>query len=78
MESGGELLASKWDVADDLARLVVGLFRVAFTALPEWIRYPVIVIGGGFALYVVATRVRDWWRGRREEPAGPPEASPET
>ncbi|MFF6778031.1 hypothetical protein ACFY8W_31385 [Streptomyces sp. NPDC012637] len=78
MESGGVLLASKWDVAGDLARVVGGLLRVAFMALPEWLRYSVIALGGGFVLYVVATRCRDWWRERRAASAGPPEASPDT
>ncbi|WMX47973.1 hypothetical protein RGF97_28580 [Streptomyces roseicoloratus] len=71
------LLASKWDVAGDLARLVYGAVRIAFMALPLWLRVTVIVLIGGFVLYAVATRVRDRWRERRTGPAGAPETSPD-
>lgn len=58
---GDVLLASKWDAGWDLAYLVFGLVRIAFGSLPEWIRYPVVALGGAFFLYCVATR----WRARR-------------
>ncbi|MFF5976096.1 hypothetical protein ACFY7C_31755 [Streptomyces sp. NPDC012769] len=65
-------LASKWDIGFDLAHLVWGLIRIAFMALPEWIRYPVLILGGAFVLWVIGTRVRDWWR---ERGATPPDAA---
>lgn len=62
---GDVLLASRWDAGVDLMRLVLGLIRIGFGALPEWIRYPVAGLGGAFLLYCVGTRVRDAWRARR-------------
>ncbi|GAA2810717.1 hypothetical protein VO63_10910 [Streptomyces showdoensis] len=65
----GVLLASRWEAGEDIVRLAVGLFRVAFGALPDWIRYPVVGLGCAVVLYCVATRCRDWWRERRNAPA---------
>ncbi|MEV0448621.1 hypothetical protein [Streptomyces sp. NPDC050600] len=64
------LLASKWDAGWDLVHLLIGVVRIGFGSLPEWIRYPVAALGGAFFLYCVGIRCRDWWRARRSPADG--------
>ncbi|MFJ9827843.1 hypothetical protein ACIRSU_26280 [Streptomyces sp. NPDC101160] len=60
------LLASKWEAGFDLVRLLLGLVRVALMAMPDWVRYPVLALGGALLVYEVVTRGRTWWRARRK------------
>ncbi|MFF0752346.1 hypothetical protein [Streptomyces sp. NPDC004267] len=59
------LLASRWEAGFDLVRLLVRLVRTAYSAVPDWIRYPLLVLGGAVFVYEVVTHCRRWWRKRR-------------
>ncbi|MGW4164190.1 hypothetical protein [Streptomyces sp. NPDC004788] len=60
------LLASKWEAGFELVRLLLRLVALAFRELPDWIRYPLLALGGALFVYEVVTRGRDWWRERRK------------
>ncbi|MFG2116316.1 hypothetical protein ACGFRB_27395 [Streptomyces sp. NPDC048718] len=60
------LLASRWEPAVDLLRLLVSGLRVAFGHLPDWARYPLLVLIVAGAAWIGATTCRDRLRERRE------------
>lgn len=62
---GDVLLASRWDAGWDLVHLLLGLARIGFGSLPDWIRYPAVGLGVSLLGYALATRCRRWWRERR-------------
>ncbi|MGW4700681.1 hypothetical protein [Streptomyces sp. NPDC004285] len=62
----GLTLASKWDAADDILRL---LWTATSRHLPEWVRYPLIAAG-------VTLAVHEGLRWLRARFGAPPEADP--
>ncbi|MEU7024325.1 hypothetical protein ABZ990_27265 [Streptomyces sp. NPDC046203] len=63
---GDVLLASRWEPAVDLLRLLVSGLRVAFGHLPDWARYPLLVLIAAGAAWIGVTTCRDKLRERRE------------
>ncbi|MFI8827260.1 hypothetical protein [Streptomyces sp. NPDC053431] len=75
---GDVLLASKWDIAVDLLRLIRGVIGFVLMDGPDWVRYPAIALGSGLALYIAWSWCRDRWWPRGSEPAEEADASPDS
>ncbi|MGW0119207.1 hypothetical protein [Streptomyces sp. NPDC003327] len=60
--AGETVLASRWDAAGDIARLI---FAAVFDNLPEWIRYPLLAVAAALIVHLVL----GWLRKRSGTPA---------
>ncbi|MFE7413408.1 hypothetical protein [Streptomyces laurentii] len=63
---GDVLLASKWALAEDLLRLSAAAGRAVFVSMPSVVRYPLLVLIGATAVYLVVAWCRSGVRKRRE------------
>ncbi|GGV10458.1 hypothetical protein GCM10010275_59170 [Streptomyces litmocidini] len=65
MDTGGELvLASRWSVSWDVARLVFAAFH---HSLPEWVRYPLLALGCTVVVHLGLDRLRERFGAPLEE-----------
>ncbi|WP_406056580.1 hypothetical protein OG462_10175 [Streptomyces sp. NBC_01077] len=68
MDTGGEsILASRWGTSWDIARMIFAAF---FHDMPDWVRYPLLALGGAVLVHLALGRLRE----RFGAPSGEDEA----